>query len=401
MKRVYVAGAADTKGEEIAFLARLLRDRGLAVVTVDLGTGTPSIEVDIANREVAAFAPDGDETLALRDRGRAVAGMMRAFEAFLPSRHDLAGVIAVGGGAGTAMATAGMRALPLGLPKVMVSTLASGDTAPYVGVSDIVMVPSITDIAGLNRLSRRILTNAAEALAGMVAHPPQDEADKRPALGLTMFGVTTTCVTAIADALRADHDCMVFHATGTGGRAMEKLAVSGMLEGFIDITTTEICDLLVGGVLAAAEDRLDVVASTSLPWIGSLGACDMVNFWAPSTIPDKFSGRTFYEHNSNVTLMRTTKEECAEIGRWIGTKLSRCEGPVRLLIPEKGVSAIDIEGGPFHDPEADAALFEAVEAAIAPSANRRVIRLPYHINDREFSAAAVEEWRRIATGKDA
>lgn len=395
MKRVYVAGAADTKGEELGFLAGLLRARGLAVAVVDLGTGRPAVPVDIANTDVAAHDPAGEAILSFRDRGRAVAGMTRAFAAYMPTRTDVAGVIGIGGGAGTAMASAGMRALPLGLPKVMVSTLASGDVAPYVGVSDIVMMPSVTDIAGLNRLSRRVLHNAAEALAGMVANPPPPETASKPALGLTMFGVTTPCVTAISEALRPDYDCMVFHATGTGGRAMEKLAASGLVDGLIDITTTEVCDLIVGGVLAAGEDRLDVLAQTGMPWVGSLGACDMVNFWAPSTIPERFRGRRFYEHNSNVTLMRTTAAESAAIGAWIGRKLAASRGPVRLLIPEKGVSAIDAEGGPFFDPEADAALFEAAEQALCPSAGR-VLRLPLHINDPAFAAAAVEAWREVA-----
>jgi len=285
--------------------------------------------------------------------------------------------------------------LPLGLPKIMVSTLASGDTAPYVDVSDIIMMPSVTDMAGLNRLSRVVLHNAAQAIAGMAATPAPPP-DGKPSIGLTMFGVTTPCVTAIADQLRTAYDCMVFHATGTGGRSMEKLADSGLLSGVIDITTTEVCDLLFGGVLPATEDRFGAIARRKLPYVGSVGALDMVNFWAPSTIPERYSGRLFYEHNPNVTLMRTTADECHQIGEWIGARLALCEGPLHFLIPEKGVSALDIEGGTFFDPQADAVLFDAIERTIRPNANRRVTRLPLHINDPEFAKAAVAAFLDIA-----
>ncbi|RUW94997.1 UPF0261 family protein, partial [Mesorhizobium sp. M8A.F.Ca.ET.059.01.1.1] len=280
-------------------------------------------------------------------------------------------------------------------PKIMVSTLASGDTAPYVDVSDIVMMPSVTDMAGLNRLSRVVLHNAAQAIAGMAGNPAP-AADGKASIGLTMFGVTTPCVTAIADRLREVYDCMVFHATGTGGRSMEKLADSGLLSGVIDITTTEVCDLLFGGVLPATQDRFGAIARTGLPYVGSVGALDMINFWAPSTIPEQHRDRLFYEHNPNVTLMRTTAQECRAIGEWIGTRLAQCEGPVHFLIPEKGVSALDIEGGAFFDPEADAVLFDAIERTIRPDATRRVTRLPLHINDPEFAQAATAAFLDIA-----
>ncbi len=396
MKRIYVVGTADTKGEELAYLADAIAAAGAPVVRVDVGTRGASVPVDIEAKAVAAHHPEGaDNVLGTNDRGTAVAAMGQAFARFAASQTDIAGMIGIGGGGGTSIITTGMRALPLGLPKVMVSTLASGDTAPYVDVSDIVMMPSVTDMAGLNGLSRVILHNAAQAIAAMALHPAPAAAG-RPALGLTMFGVTTPCVTAIVDALRADYDCMVFHATGTGGRTREKLADSGMLAGVIDITTTEVCDLLLGGVLPATEDRFGAIARARLPYVGSVGALDMVNFWAPPTVPERYRGRRFYEHNPNVTLMRTTVEECRAIGTWIGERLSRCEGPVRFLIPEKGVCALDIEGGAFWDPEADAALFEAIERTIRPSANRRVERLPLHINDPAFAAAAVAAFREIA-----
>jgi uncharacterized protein (UPF0261 family) len=395
MKRIYVVGTADTKGEELAYLADAIAATGAAVTRVDIGTRGALVPVDVLAREVAAHHPEGSfAVLGTNDRGTAVAGMGAAFARFVASRGDIAGMIGIGGGGGTSIVTAGMRALPLGLPKIVVSTLASGDTAPYVDVSDIIMMPSVTDMAGLNRISRVVLHNAAQAIAGMAARPAP-AAEGRPALGLTMFGVTTPCVTSIVDRLKVDYDCMVFHATGTGGRSMEKLADSGLLAGVLDITTTEVCDLLFGGVLPATEDRFGAIARTRLPYVGSVGALDMVNFWAPSTVPEKYKDRLFYPHNPNVTLMRTTAEECHRIGEWIGERLSRCDGPVRFLIPEKGVSALDIEGGAFRDPEADAALFEAIERTIRPNENRRVERLPLHINDPEFAEAAVKAFREI------
>ncbi|MER8439881.1 Tm-1-like ATP-binding domain-containing protein [Mesorhizobium sp. M1312] len=396
MKRVYVVGTADTKGEELAFLADAVAATGAAVARVDVGTRDATAPVDVAAKEVAGYHPGGSSAvLGIDDRGTAVAAMAIAFTRFVQSRTDISGVIGIGGGGGTSIITSGMRALPLGLPKIMVSTLASGDTAPYVDVSDIVMMPSVTDMAGLNRLSRVVLHNAAQAISGMAAKPAPPS-DGKPSIGLTMFGVTTPCVTSIAEQLRSTYDCLVFHATGTGGRTMEKLADSGLLFGVIDITTTEVCDLLFGGVLPATEDRFGAIARTKLPYVGSVGALDMVNFWAPPTIPERYSGRLFYEHNPNVTLMRTTPDESRKLGEWIGTKLSLCDGPVRFLIPEKGVSALDIEGGAFFDPEADAALFEAIERTIMPNSMRRVTRLPLHINDPEFAKAATAAFLDIA-----
>lgn len=396
MKRVYVVGTADTKGEELAWLADRIGEAGLQVIRVDVGTRAPSISVDVPAEIVASHHPQGvAAALGTDDRGAAVTAMGAAFAAFITTRDDIAGIVGIGGGGGTSIVTSGMRALPLGLPKLMISTLASGDVAPYVDVSDIIMMPSVTDFAGLNRLSRAILHNAAQAIAGMARNPIVMESGK-PALGLTMFGVTTPCVMALSEQLRDHYDCMVFHATGTGGRSMEKLADSGLLAGIIDITTTEVCDLLMGGVLPATDDRFGAVARTRLPYVGSVGALDMVNFWAPATIPNRYKGRHFYEHNSNVTLMRTTHEECVRIGQWIAERLNRCEGEVRFLIPEKGVSAIDIEGGPFFDPEADAALFETIESSLKQTARRKIIRLPLHINDPQFANAAAAAFNEIA-----
>lgn len=392
MRRIYVVGTADTKGEELSFLAARIRAAGGTPWIVDVGIREPAASVDVSAAEVAAFGRPGLRSGT--DRGTAVAAMAEAFAAFAASRDDVAGMIGIGGGGGTSIVTAGMRRLPIGLPKLMVSTLASGDVAPYVGLSDIVMMPSITDMAGLNRISRVILENAAQAITAMSAHPPAI-ATGRPAIGLTMFGVTTAAVTQIVEQLGAAVEPIVFHATGTGGRTMEMLVDSGLLGGVIDITTTEIADYLFGGVLPAGPERLDCIARTGVPYVGSVGACDMVNFWARDTVPERFAGRLFYQHNANVTLMRTTPEENRAIGEWIGGKLNLCEGPVRVLLPERGVSALDSAGGPFWDPDADRALFEAIETTVQWTARRRLIRLPHHINDPAFAAAAVAAFRDI------
>jgi uncharacterized protein (UPF0261 family) len=393
VQRIYVVGTADTKGEELAHIAGLVRQAGATPCVVDVGIRGATVPVDVSAREVVGPAA---ERVFTDDRGDAVAAMAEAFAAWLAARGDVAGVIGIGGSGGTSIVTAGMRALPIGVPKLMVSTLASGDVAPYVGVSDIAMLPSITDLAGLNRITRTVLGNAAAAIVAMTRRPAVADAGK-PALGLTMFGVTTPAVTRIATELSADYEPLVFHATGTGGQTMEALVSSGLVAGVLDITTTEVADLLFGGVLPALPSRLDCIARTRVPYVGSLGACDMVNFWAPETVPARYAGRTFYRHNANVTLMRTTPEECRAIGEWIGRKLDACDGPVRVLIPEAGVSALDIEGGAFRDPVADAALFEGLASSARWSGNRQLIRLPLHINDPAFADAAVAAFREIAS----
>ena len=396
MGRIYVAGTADTKGAELAFLAARVAEAGGAPLVVDLGIRAATVPVDVPAAEVASHHPGGpNAVLGGDDRGAAVSAMGEAFAGFVRTRDDIAGIVGIGGGGGTSIVTAGMRALPFGVPKVMVSTLASGDVGPYVGVSDITMMHSVADIAGLNRITRTVLAEAAHAVVGMTL-AGLAASDGRPAVGLTMFGVTTPCVTRVAERLGDSRDCLIFHATGTGGRAMEGLADSGILEGMIDVTTTEVCDHLLGGVLSAGPDRLGAAARTGIPYVGSAGALDMVNFWAPDTVPARYAGRTFYRHNPNVTLMRTTPEECREIGAWIADKLNACRGPVRFLIPDRGVSALDAPGGAFDDPAADAALFNALETGIEATADRRVTRLPLHINDPEFADALVAAYREIA-----
>lgn len=394
---LWVAGTLDTKRDELEFVRDRLSAAGHRVTLLDLSTRPHDHAGDRTARDIASHHPDGPEAVfSAPDRGTAVGAMQIAFERFAAVNRDLpAGVIGLGGGGGTAMVAAGFRQLRYGTPKLVVSTLASGDVAPYVGISDIAMFPSVTDFAGLNRFNRTILANAAAALAGMVGAAGTEPAATCPTVGLTMFGVTTEAVTAILRDLADSAECLVFHATGTGGRVMERLARDGRLDALIDITTTEIADLLVGGVLPALPDRLDVVADTGIPYVGSLGAVDMVNFAAPHTVPERFGMRRLHIHNSNVTLMRTTPSECTRIGTWIAQKLNRCAGPVRFLIPQQGVSALDIEGGPFWDPAANEALISSVLRGVEQTGDRQVALLPCHINDPAFARAAVAAYRQI------
>ncbi len=398
-RAAYVAGTFDTKGRELTYIANLLRRQGLSVVTVDLSTSQRPSAADVGPGAVARHHPKGAEAVFTKDRGSAVTAMAEAFARFLPQRRDLGGIISAGGSGGTALATPAMRALPVGLPKVMISTVASGNVAAYVGPADICMMYSVTDVSGLNRISEQVLANGANALAGMISHRSDKVAAERPAIGVSMFGLTTACVQAATAALEEDFDCLVFHATGTGGQSMEKLADSGLLSGFLDVTTTEIADLHMGGVFSAGEDRLGAVIRSRLPYVGSLGALDMVNFGPRESVPAKYAGRLFHIHNPQVTLMRTTAEENAAMGRWIAEKLNRCEGPLRLLIPEGGLSGIDAPGQPFWDPAADRALFESLEGTLRKTASRQVIRLPHHINDPAFAARLAAEFRALMQGQ--
>jgi uncharacterized protein (UPF0261 family) len=394
MALAYVVGTFDTKGAELDYAAERLRAAGAQVVTVDVSTQVRGAPADVSADEVAGHHPDGAAAVFTGDRGSAVAAMAVALERFLLSRSDVGGVLGLGGSGGTALVTPAMRALPVGVGKIMVSTVASGNVAPYVDASDVAMWYSVTDVAGLNRISRRVIGNAAHALAGIVTHEVP-AADDRPAVGLTMFGVTTACVTAVTQRLGGTVDPLVFHATGTGGRAMEKLVDDGLVGSVLDVTTTEICDLLVGGVFPATEDRLGAIARTGVPYVGSCGALDMVNFGARASVPPQFADRTLYEHNPQVTLMRTTPEECVEIARFLARGLNACGGPVRFLLPTGGVSALDAPGQAFWDPEADEALFATLEAEVQQTDRRRVERVAHHINDPEFADALVDAWREV------
>ncbi|WP_102868305.1 Tm-1-like ATP-binding domain-containing protein [Pseudovibrio exalbescens] len=392
----YVAGTFDTKSEELHFIAECIRATGVPVKTVDLSTSDGGDnQVDVSAKQVAASHEGGVAAVFTGERGSAVSAMAQAFANYVVNCQDLGGIIGAGGSGGTALVAPAMRALPVGVPKVLISTVASGDVRPYVGPSDICMMNSVTDVQGINRISRRVLLNGAHALAGMIANSLAETADDKPALGLTMFGVTTPCIQALSKELEDRYDCLVFHATGVGGQSMEKLVDSGLVSALLDVTTTEIADHLMGGVLSAGEERLDAVIRTGLPYVGSVGALDMVNFGAETTVPEAYKDRQLLVHNPQVTLMRTTPEENAAMGRWIVEKLNRMEGPVRFLLPLKGVSIIDVEGAPFFDPEADQALFEAIRNGFVASENRKLIEVDAAVNDPEFVAALLAAFSEI------
>ena len=395
--RVYVLGTCDTKGVELAYVRDLILSRGVEAVLVDLSTRGCSTLGDVSPTEVAAWHPDGAQAvLGGADRGAAIAAMGTALARYLSGRDDIAAVLGLGGSGNTALVTQGMRALPIGIPKLMVSTVASGNISEYVGSNDIAMMYSVVDIAGLNHISRQVIGNAANAIAGMAKWRLSPAMSARRALGITMFGVTTPCIDQVRAGLEGEYDCLVFHATGVGGAAMEKLADSGLLHAVLDITTTEVADWLVGGVFACSDDRFGAVARAKTPYVGAPGALDMVNFGSPDTVPSNFAHRLIYAHNPQVTLMRTTPEENRAFGEWIGERLNRCEGNVRFLIPLKGVSALDAPGQPFHDPEADQALFAAIEATLKQTRRRRLLKLPLHINDAAFAAEIIEALRDVA-----
>ena len=388
---VLVAGTLDTKGEELRFIRDQIRAAGLPVRMVDVSTSGGHSGAEVPAHLIAAFHPRGAAGVFTGDRGASVAGMTEAFARWITRQDGIAGIITAAGSGGTAIVAPAMRALPVGVPKLIVSTVASGDVRQYVGPADIMMMYSVADVQGLNAITEDVLGNAAQAMIGMVQarRAARPRASAKPAIALSMFGVTTPCVQQMTAALKDDWDCLVFHMTGIGGQSMEKLIDGGKVAGVIDATTTEVADMLFGGVFPATEDRFGAVIRRRMPYIGSVGALDMVNFGAPDTVPEKYKGRLFYPHNPQVTLMRTTADENAQMGKWIGERLNRMEGPVRFFLPEGGVSALDAPGKPFHDPAARKALFDALEATVRQTATRQLIRLPQNINDPAFSAAMV------------
>ncbi len=400
---VVIVGTLDTKGLEIAFFRDLLRAEGLQTLVIDAGSlGDPRFTPDLTREQVFERAGTSFETILARgDRGEAVAAAARGVAALvseLEAGGRIDGIFGLGGSAGTVIGSAAMRALPFGLPKVMVSTLASGQTRPFVGGSDILMLYPVADIAGLNRLTRVTLTNAAMALAGMVLRRPniQKADESRPLVVASMFGVTTPCVDNARRALdRSGLEVVVFHATGVGGQSMEGLIRDGEVAGVLDLTTTELADELVGGILTAGPERLKAAVKAKLPQVVSLGALDMVNFGPRETIPDRYRGRRFHAHNPSVTLMRTTVEENAQLGSWIAKTLGASTAPTVVLIPRRGVSALDQVGGPFHDPEADAALFGAIKAGLEGHPTVKVVERDEHINDPAFGASAAETLLRL------
>ena len=394
----WVVGTFDTKADELNYMASLLRAAGVAVVTVDIGTRSQAA-ADIPSHTVAQHHPRGAAAVfAATDRGVAVSAMSEALCALVREQlaaGQITGMLGAGGSGGSAMIAPAMRLLPIGRPKLLVSTMAAGNMAPYVDVVDMTSVYPVTDIAGLNRLSRTILANAAHAMAGMLLHavPSVGPGDDKPAIGLTMFGVTTPCVQAVRALLADSFDAQIFHANGPGGRTLESLAAAGMLQAVVDITTTEVGQHLAGGICDAGPNRLDAAARHGLPWVGSVGALDMIYWGAPETIPAQHSGRRFHRHNANITLMRSTADELVAAGHRIAEQLNRSAGPVRLLLPLHGLSMLDAPGQPFHDPAANAVLFDTLQRAFVASATHQIQMLPLHINDPLFASALAQAVR--------
>jgi uncharacterized protein (UPF0261 family) len=394
MASVVAIGTLDTKGAEYGFLRERLAEHGVDVILVDAGVlGEPTTAPDVPRDEVArAAGADIEELRAAGDRGAAVETMSRGAAAIAARLHEegrLDAIVGMGGTGGTSLVTHAMQGLPVGVPKLVVSTVASGDTRPYVGAVDITMMYSVVDVAGVNQISARIIGNAAAAIAGMAKAEIPVVGDGRPLIGASMFGVTTPCVTSARERLEElGYEVLVFHQTGTGGQSMEELVKAGFIVGLLDVTTTELCDELVGGVLAAHPQRLEVAGSLGVPQVVSLGALDMVNFGPKDSVPDVFRDRTLYVHNPTVTLMRTTPEESAELGRRVARKLSSAKGPTALFIPLRGVSMIATEGQPFHDPAADEALFSAVRENLGPGVELH--ELETDVNDPAFALAMAD-----------
>jgi len=402
-KKVLIIGTLDTKGEEFLFLKQNIQEAGAQTLVINAGIiGEPFFEPDVSNIEVAQAA--GHTIKELResnDRGFNIDVMMRGTASIVLDLYDkgeVLGVISLGGTAGTTIGTYAMQALPIGLPKLQVSTVASGDTRPYVGAKDITMMYSVVDIAGLNRISKTIISNAAYAIAGMSKNKYKDDAKEKTLIGATMFGVTTPCVTMAREYLELKgYEVLVFHATGTGGQSMEALIEGGFIKGVLDLTTTEWCDELVGGVLNAGPNRLEAAGKMGIPQVVSTGALDMVNFGPMDTVPLKFKDRILYKHNPTITLMRTTVEENIELGKIIASKLNMAKGKTVLMLPLKGVSLIDEEGQPFYGPEQAKALFETLRDNIDKSVVE-LIEMNNAINDEQFALAAAKKLDEMMNG---
>jgi uncharacterized protein (UPF0261 family) len=393
-KTVLVAGSLDTKGREFEFVARLLEQYGLEVLLVDFGVmGAPALKACVSNREVAAAGgADLDRLRAAKDKAEAMrvmqSGLVRTVHRLFSSGR-VHGILGMGGSGGTAIAAEAMRQLPLGLPKVLVSTVGSGDTSAYVGSRDIVIIPSVVDVAGINRISRLVFTNAAAALAGMVLAPDAPPAEDRPLVCASMFGNTTACVDRARVALESHgYEVLVFHATGSGGRTMQSLIADGHIAGVLDITTTELADEVCGGVFSAGTDRVRIGASGQVPFVLAPGCVDMCNFGVRDSVPQQYQHRLLYEWNPNVTLMRTNVEENSRIGAMLAETANLCAGPVAVLFPIKGVSMLDSRGNPFWNPEADAACLEALRQALRPDIP--LSELDWNINDAEFADRAAQ-----------
>lgn len=394
MKTVAIVGTFDSKGREFLYLKELFTEIGLNTLTLHTGTFEPAFVPDVSNEEIAAEAGENlRELVARKDRARATAAMAKGTEKIvlrLYQEGKFQGIISLGGSGGTSIITPAMRALPIGVPKIVVSTMASGNTEQYVGTSDVILMPSIVDVAGLNSISTRIFSNAVFAMAGMLEHEIT-KVEKKPLVAATMFGVTTPCIeTAKAYLEEQGYEVLVFHATGTGGRTMEDLVRSGYFQGVLDLTTTEWCDELFGGVLNAGPNRCEAAGLYGVPQVVSVGACDMVNFGPVDTVPERYKHRNLYRHNPTVTLMRTTVEENKAVGKKLAEKLNLAKGESVLMLPLKGVSMIDAEGQPFYGPEENEALFDALRTNL----NRNKVELcewDAHINDDSFAIAAAKK----------
>jgi uncharacterized protein (UPF0261 family) len=403
MKTVAIAGTLDSKGAEFGFVRDVIKGLGLNTLMIHTGVFEPSITADISNAEVAKAAGfDIKEVAGKKDRAYATEVLTKGVEKLIPRLYQegrFDGIISFGGSGGTTLATAGMRALPIGVPKVMVSTMAGGDVSVYVGSSDIFMYPSIVDVAGINTISKRIFTNGALAIAGMVQHGTNNEESGKPLVGATMFGVTTPAVNYAREYLEdRGYEVLTFHATGTGGRAMEKLTSGGYFKGVLDLTTTEWCDELFGGVLNAGPERLDAAGKSGVPQVVSVGALDMVNFGPYDTVPDRYAKRNLYKHNPTVTLMRTTVEENRKLGEKIAEKLNAANSPTVLILPLGGVSMLDAEGQAFYGPEEDAALYDTLRKLINRS-KVEIVELNNNINDKVFAEAAAQKLIDIMEAK--
>ncbi|MGL4607191.1 MAG: Tm-1-like ATP-binding domain-containing protein [Eubacteriaceae bacterium] len=395
MKNVIVVGTFDTKGLEFDFIKGIIEKQGVTTTTINTGIiGGPLFEPDITNEEVAIAG--GSSIMNLKeknDRGHGIDVMMLGASKIVKKLYDqgkVDGVISLGGSAGTTIGTFVMRSLPVGVPKIMVSTVASGDTRPYVGEKDITMMYSVVDISGINSISNRILANAANAITGMVSFEMPKLKEEKPLIAASMFGVTTPCVTVAREYLEdKGYEVLVFHATGAGGMALESLVEAGFIKGVLDVTTTEWCDEIAGGVFSAGPTRLEAAGKVGIPEVVSVGALDMVNFGAMDTVPQKYQGRNLYKHNASVTLMRTTKEECSELGKIIASKLNMATGPAVLFLPLKGVSAIDVEGATFYGPEEDKELFKQLRENVNDCVE--VVELDTDINDETFALAMAKK----------
>ncbi len=398
-KTILIIGAFDTKGEEYAFIKRIIETRGFKTLTLDTGIYDPRwIHPDITNVEVAGAGGVDIRELQRADRGTAMKSMSQCVAKIVRQLFDegqFDGVIGMGGTGGTSVITAGMRMLPIGVPKVMISTAASGDTSPYVGTRDIVMFPSVVDVAGINRISRQIFTRAAGAICGMVESEVEKPLEEKPIITASMFGNTTPCVDRCREALaKQGYEVLVFHATGTGGKTMESLVEDGLVEAVLDITTTEWADELCGGIFSAGDKRLEAPGKAGIPHLIVPGCVDMVNFGPKDTVPGKYAGRLFYEWNPSVTLMRTTPEENAKMGKIFAEKANAAKGPVAFLLPKKGVSMLDSEGQPFWDSDADKAMFDAIKSNVQ---GIEVVEVDANINDPVFADKAVEMLLKMMT----